>query len=206
MAASRGRVTKANDDVGVHRRLVAVARHVTGEAEHLDLLIDRDFAILLCIPVEPRDRNPLERPYRGEMGGGDPLLLTPLVQLRHHLVTSFEDQNSASPGRSQGCVPRCIPGERRWIPGQITPLHRDLSSRRLRGQRRKAATPRDRPSPAHASHSHRAEAEQVAGQTTTAHDGVDIASAGYYPLSAWAGFGVLLGWTGLALGLAVSAT
>jgi ABC-type transport system involved in multi-copper enzyme maturation permease subunit len=33
-------------------------------------------------------------------------------------------------------------------------------------------------------------------------DGVYIASAGYYPLSAWEGFGVLLGWTALALGLA----
>jgi ABC-type transport system involved in multi-copper enzyme maturation permease subunit len=34
-------------------------------------------------------------------------------------------------------------------------------------------------------------------------DGVYIASAGYYPLSPWEGFGVLLGWTALALGLAV---
>jgi ABC-type transport system involved in multi-copper enzyme maturation permease subunit len=34
-------------------------------------------------------------------------------------------------------------------------------------------------------------------------DGVYIASAGYYPLSPWGGFGVLLGWTALALGLAV---
>jgi len=34
-------------------------------------------------------------------------------------------------------------------------------------------------------------------------DGVYIASAGYYPLSAWQGFGVLLGWTALALGLAM---
>jgi ABC-type transport system involved in multi-copper enzyme maturation permease subunit len=34
-------------------------------------------------------------------------------------------------------------------------------------------------------------------------DGVYIASAGYYPLSPWAGFGVLLAWTALALGLAV---
>jgi ABC-type transport system involved in multi-copper enzyme maturation permease subunit len=33
-------------------------------------------------------------------------------------------------------------------------------------------------------------------------DGVYIASAGYYPLSPWAGFGVLLAWTALALGLA----
>jgi ABC-type transport system involved in multi-copper enzyme maturation permease subunit len=33
-------------------------------------------------------------------------------------------------------------------------------------------------------------------------DGVYVASAGYYPLSAWQGFGVLLGWTALALGLA----
>jgi ABC-type transport system involved in multi-copper enzyme maturation permease subunit len=34
-------------------------------------------------------------------------------------------------------------------------------------------------------------------------DGVYVASAGYYPLSPWAGFGVLLAWTVLALGLAV---
>jgi ABC-type transport system involved in multi-copper enzyme maturation permease subunit len=34
-------------------------------------------------------------------------------------------------------------------------------------------------------------------------DGVYIASAGYYPLSPWEGFGVLLGWTALAFGLAV---
>jgi len=34
-------------------------------------------------------------------------------------------------------------------------------------------------------------------------DGVYIASAGYYPLSPWEGFGVLLGWTAVALGLAV---
>jgi ABC-type transport system involved in multi-copper enzyme maturation permease subunit len=33
-------------------------------------------------------------------------------------------------------------------------------------------------------------------------DGVYIASAGYYPLSPWEGFGVLLGWTAVALGLA----
>ena len=33
-------------------------------------------------------------------------------------------------------------------------------------------------------------------------DGVYIASAGYYPLSPWAGFGVLLGWTAVALGVA----
>jgi len=33
-------------------------------------------------------------------------------------------------------------------------------------------------------------------------DGVYIASAGYYPLSPWEGFGVLLAWTALALGLA----
>jgi ABC-type transport system involved in multi-copper enzyme maturation permease subunit len=33
-------------------------------------------------------------------------------------------------------------------------------------------------------------------------DGVYIASAGYFPLSPWEGFGVLLGWTALALGLA----
>ncbi len=34
-------------------------------------------------------------------------------------------------------------------------------------------------------------------------NGVYIASAGYYPLSPWEGFGVLLGWTALALGVAV---
>ncbi|MGH8888631.1 MAG: ABC transporter permease subunit [Acidothermaceae bacterium] len=34
-------------------------------------------------------------------------------------------------------------------------------------------------------------------------DGVYIASAGYFPLSPWEGFGVLLGWTALALGLAI---
>jgi ABC-type transport system involved in multi-copper enzyme maturation permease subunit len=34
-------------------------------------------------------------------------------------------------------------------------------------------------------------------------DGVYLASAGYYPLSPWEGFGVLLGWTAVALGLAV---
>jgi ABC-type transport system involved in multi-copper enzyme maturation permease subunit len=34
-------------------------------------------------------------------------------------------------------------------------------------------------------------------------DGVYIASAGYYPLSPWAGFGVLLAWTALALGVAL---
>ena len=34
-------------------------------------------------------------------------------------------------------------------------------------------------------------------------DGVYVASAGYFPLSPWQGFGVLLGWTALALGLAV---
>jgi ABC-type transport system involved in multi-copper enzyme maturation permease subunit len=33
-------------------------------------------------------------------------------------------------------------------------------------------------------------------------DGVYIASAGYYPLSPWEGFGVLLAWTALALGVA----
>ncbi|HTC69419.1 MAG TPA: hypothetical protein VK662_07620, partial [Acidothermaceae bacterium] len=33
-------------------------------------------------------------------------------------------------------------------------------------------------------------------------DGVYVASAGYYPLSPWEGFSVLLGWTALALGLA----
>lgn len=33
-------------------------------------------------------------------------------------------------------------------------------------------------------------------------DGVYIASAGYYPLSPWEGFGVLLAWAALALGLA----
>jgi ABC-type transport system involved in multi-copper enzyme maturation permease subunit len=33
-------------------------------------------------------------------------------------------------------------------------------------------------------------------------DGVYIASAGYFPLSPWQGFGVLLGWTAAALGLA----
>jgi ABC-type transport system involved in multi-copper enzyme maturation permease subunit len=34
-------------------------------------------------------------------------------------------------------------------------------------------------------------------------DAVYIASAGYYPLSPWEGFGVLLGWTALALGVAL---
>lgn len=34
-------------------------------------------------------------------------------------------------------------------------------------------------------------------------DGVYIASAGYYPLSPWAGFGVLLAWTALAFGVAL---
>lgn len=34
-------------------------------------------------------------------------------------------------------------------------------------------------------------------------DGVYIASAGYYPLGPWAGFGVLCAWTAVALGLAV---
>lgn len=33
-------------------------------------------------------------------------------------------------------------------------------------------------------------------------DGVYVASAGYFPLSPWQGFGVLLGWTALALALA----
>ena len=33
-------------------------------------------------------------------------------------------------------------------------------------------------------------------------DGVYIASSGYYPLSPWGGFGVLLGWTAVAVGLA----
>jgi ABC-type transport system involved in multi-copper enzyme maturation permease subunit len=33
-------------------------------------------------------------------------------------------------------------------------------------------------------------------------DGVYIASSGYYPLSPWEGFGVLLGWTALAIGVA----
>lgn len=34
-------------------------------------------------------------------------------------------------------------------------------------------------------------------------DGVYIASSGYYPLSPWEGFGVLLGWAALAFGLAL---
>jgi ABC-type transport system involved in multi-copper enzyme maturation permease subunit len=34
-------------------------------------------------------------------------------------------------------------------------------------------------------------------------EGVYIASAGYYPLSPWEGFGVLVGWTAAAVGLAV---
>jgi ABC-type transport system involved in multi-copper enzyme maturation permease subunit len=35
-------------------------------------------------------------------------------------------------------------------------------------------------------------------------DGVYIASSGYYPLSPWEGFGVLLAWTALALGVAAA--
>ena len=34
-------------------------------------------------------------------------------------------------------------------------------------------------------------------------NGVYVANAGYFPLSPWAGFGVLVGWTALAFGLAV---
>jgi ABC-type transport system involved in multi-copper enzyme maturation permease subunit len=33
-------------------------------------------------------------------------------------------------------------------------------------------------------------------------DGVYIAAAGYYPLSPWEGFGILLGWTAIAVGVA----
>ena len=52
VAAARGAVTRADHDMRVHGRLAVVERDVAGQAQQLDLLVDRDLAVLLGLPVE----------------------------------------------------------------------------------------------------------------------------------------------------------
>src|SRR5688572_4408971 len=74
VAAARGAVRAADDDVSVDLRLCAFQRNVPGQYEDLDLLLDRDLLVLFPLAVEISHGGPLECPDRGEMAGVEALL------------------------------------------------------------------------------------------------------------------------------------
>jgi hypothetical protein len=82
--------------MSVDRGLIVLERDVTSEREHLDLLIQRNLAVSLRLPVKPAEGHVTESADRREPSRADPLLATPGGQSRDDFIAAREDQRNSA--------------------------------------------------------------------------------------------------------------
>ncbi len=92
MAADRGTVTPAQYGMRVDLALAILQRDVTGEREHLHLLVYRDLQILLLFPAEIAEQRATECADGREVRGVEPSFLRKVFQRRDHLVVGLEHE------------------------------------------------------------------------------------------------------------------
>jgi hypothetical protein len=86
----------ADDEVGVDLRFAVLDGDVAGERRNLDLLVDRDWLVLLPLPVEVAERDVAEGADAGEVSGGELVLACESLQFALDLVAAREDECVAS--------------------------------------------------------------------------------------------------------------
>src|SRR3954466_5637862 len=74
MPAGRAAVGRADDDVRVDLRLAVRDGDIPEQAEHLDLLVERDPRVVLARPVEVTEHDALEGANSRDRRGGDTVL------------------------------------------------------------------------------------------------------------------------------------
>ena len=88
----RRAVPLADHDVGMHRRLPLVDRHVPEEREHLDLFLEDGLVVLFPVWVEEAQSDVAERPDGRQTRGREVRLLRKRPQAGHDLVAWVEDE------------------------------------------------------------------------------------------------------------------
>ncbi len=93
VAAVRRPVRLADDHMGVQLRLaLLVPGYVADQGKDLHLLAKRDAPVVLLLPVEVAEHDFAERPDRGEMATGQPILPRKRLQGLDDLVARTEDE------------------------------------------------------------------------------------------------------------------
>src|SRR5918994_3191024 len=90
--ASRA-VGEAKHRVSVHLRLLIIEGDVPDKRQHLDLLIDWNFLILLLLDVKGTEQRATEGAERCEVAGIETVVFCKGSQPRDDLVTGVEDEN-----------------------------------------------------------------------------------------------------------------
>src|SRR5205085_11527794 len=111
MPAVRRAVRLTDHDVSVYLRLAAVRGDVTDEGKHLDLRIDRNPFVVLPLPLEKAQRDPLESADGREVTGGEFVLFSKGQQAARNLIALVEDdcKRFLSVVVDQLCLHVCLP-------------------------------------------------------------------------------------------------
>src|SRR3546814_335509 len=103
MARHRATIAPAEHDVNVDRRtIVRIDADIAGERRDLDLIVHRDFAIILLVPVEIGEERVAEGTNSRNLRSPDLLPATELPQTGHHLVSRLKDSRDRA--QSAGVV------------------------------------------------------------------------------------------------------